>query len=59
MLNHILQDDIKNKKNEIQTLDDATTDIMMMEDDEEQVIKHRDPITWHPNDLFNQITKVN
>ena len=34
-----LKDDIKNKKNEIQTLDDATTDIMMMEDDEEQVNK--------------------
>ena len=34
-----LQDDIKNKKNEIQTLEDATTDIMMMENDEEQVNK--------------------
>ena len=33
-----LKDDIKNKKNEIQTLEDATTDIMMMEDDEEKVI---------------------
>ena len=32
-----LKDDIKNKKNEIQTLEDATTDIMIMEDDEEQV----------------------
>jgi hypothetical protein len=33
-----LKEDIKNKKNEIQTLEDATTDIMMMEDDEEKVI---------------------
>ncbi len=33
-----LKDDIKNKKNEIQTLEDATTDIMMMEDDEEKVV---------------------
>jgi hypothetical protein len=32
-----LKEDIKNKKNEIQTLEDATTDIMMMEDDEEKV----------------------
>jgi hypothetical protein len=29
------QEDVKNKKNEIQTLEDASTDIMMMEDDEE------------------------
>ncbi len=33
------KDDIKNKKNEIQTLEDAATDIMMMEDDEETVSK--------------------
>lgn len=32
-----LKEDIKNKKNEIQTLEDASTDIMMMEDDEEKV----------------------
>ncbi len=31
------QDDLKNKKNEIQTLEDASTDIMMIEDDEEKV----------------------
>ena len=32
------QDDIKSKKNEIQTLDDANTDVLMMEDDEEKVL---------------------
>jgi prefoldin subunit 4 len=31
------KDDIKAKKNEIQTLEDASTDIMMVEDDEEKV----------------------
>ena len=32
-----LKDDIKSKKNEIQTLEDASTDLMMIEDDEEKV----------------------
>lgn len=34
-----LKEDIKNKKNEIQTLEDASTDVMMLEDDEELVIR--------------------
>ena len=29
-----LKDDIKSKKNEIQTLEDASTDLMMLDDDE-------------------------
>ena len=32
-----LKDDIKSKKNEIQTLEDAGTDMMMLEDDEEKI----------------------
>ena len=32
-----LKEDMKSKKNEIQTLDDASTDLMMLEDDEEKV----------------------
>jgi len=32
-----LKEDIKSKKSEIQTLEDASTDLMMMEDDEEKV----------------------
>jgi hypothetical protein len=36
--NLTFQDDLKNKKNEIQTLEDASTDIMMIEDDEEKVL---------------------
>ncbi len=32
-----LKDDIKNKKKEIQTLEDAATDLMMLEDDDEKV----------------------
>ncbi len=32
-----LKDDLKNRKNETQTLEDAATDLMMLEDDEEKV----------------------
>jgi len=33
-----LKEDMKGKKSEIQTLEDASTDLMMMEDDDEKVI---------------------
>ena len=39
-LNNRLEDhkeDVKAKKNEIQTLEDASTDLMMLEDDDEKV----------------------
>ena len=32
-----LKDDLKNRKSEMQTLEDASTDLMMLEDDEEKV----------------------
>ena len=32
-----LKEDLKSKKNELQTLEDAGTDLMMLEDDDEKV----------------------
>jgi hypothetical protein len=32
-----LEEDVKSKKNEIQTLDDASAEILMLVDDDEQV----------------------
>jgi len=52
------KDDIKNKKNEIQTLEDAATDIMMMEDDEETVSKTGKPFASYLNTNSNLFSNV-
>ena len=33
-----LKDEVKAKRNEVQTLEDASSDLMMLEDDEEKVV---------------------
>ena len=36
-----LKEDLRSKKNELQTLEDAGTDLMMLEDDDEKVCFYR------------------